>query len=375
MERRYEELDSIRGLAAVTVFFLHSVILTNFLAPKYGEILSHSPLKILISGHQAVIMFFVLSGFVLSLPYLNNKNLPYSSFLIRRFCRIYIPYLFAVLFGALMRLAFSNGGIKELWSGQISWSVVLNHIFLIGMFSQNYFNPVIWSLVHEMRISIIFPIIIFIVMKNGWQLNGLIALFISCIGITLHLIYQNVDPMTNYFDTLHYMLMFFSGALLAKYRYKLINKYQNLSTLKKLMILAIGLFFYIYSVSVSSHIFNDRLLWLPTSDWGTTIGALFIIIYSLSEKKASKLLLKKPILFIGKISYSIYLYHLVIILFLLSVFQEKMNNFFIWLLSIALTLVISYFAYESIEKTSVKLGRNLSKRLPISKSKINEKSA
>jgi peptidoglycan/LPS O-acetylase OafA/YrhL len=62
MATRFDELDSLRGLAACTVVLTHfwdgmdaNIYLATF----------HSPLRILVAGHNAVTLFFVLSGFVL----------------------------------------------------------------------------------------------------------------------------------------------------------------------------------------------------------------------------------------------------------------------------------------------------------------------
>jgi peptidoglycan/LPS O-acetylase OafA/YrhL len=91
---RYEELDSIRGLAALIVLIFH--VLNVFM---YWDIIppliSKSPMRVLWSGHQAVILFFVLSGFVLFLPFLKRKQ-PYLPYIIKRIGRIWIPFFVAL---------------------------------------------------------------------------------------------------------------------------------------------------------------------------------------------------------------------------------------------------------------------------------------
>ena len=73
-EQRIAALDGLRGLAAATVAIGHGldVFPTVWLASNHGPAagalgwLTYSPLHLLWAGHEAVILFFVLSGFVLA---------------------------------------------------------------------------------------------------------------------------------------------------------------------------------------------------------------------------------------------------------------------------------------------------------------------
>ncbi len=70
------------------------------------HLLIRTPLRLLIAGHQAVILFFLLSGFVLTLPYKKKTGLGYGPFLVKRVCRIYLPYLGALALAILCDLSF-----------------------------------------------------------------------------------------------------------------------------------------------------------------------------------------------------------------------------------------------------------------------------
>lgn len=67
MNSRFDQIDSIRGLAALSVVISHlSLVIPNvYIVQK----LKNTPLHIFWAGHEAVILFFILSGFVLALPY------------------------------------------------------------------------------------------------------------------------------------------------------------------------------------------------------------------------------------------------------------------------------------------------------------------
>ncbi len=78
--RRFYELDSLRGVAALTVVFHH---FSRICPERITHVLIRTPLRLLIAGHQAVILFFLLSGFVLTLPYKKRNSLSYGPFLLK----------------------------------------------------------------------------------------------------------------------------------------------------------------------------------------------------------------------------------------------------------------------------------------------------
>src|SRR5260370_27650821 len=88
--RRFYGLDSLRGVAALTFVFHH---FSRICSPSVVHFIDRTPLRLLAAGHQAVSLFFLLSGFVLTLPYKKNGRLNYGPFLLKRICRIYLPYL------------------------------------------------------------------------------------------------------------------------------------------------------------------------------------------------------------------------------------------------------------------------------------------
>src|SRR5438105_12280270 len=94
--QRFRELDSLRGLAALIVVFHHFFWMWFYHQTERTDpaFLLFYPL---IAGHESVILFFLLSGFVLSVPYLRGRSQPYGTFLLRRVLRIYCPYFFALV--------------------------------------------------------------------------------------------------------------------------------------------------------------------------------------------------------------------------------------------------------------------------------------
>ena len=105
--QRLEYFDSIRGLAALAVLLSHSLI---FAWPTTVWAFIHAPfVSLAFNGKQAVVMFFVLSGYVLARPYVEVKNqaarkifLP--AFYLRRFIRIWLPWFGIFCLSALAQV-------------------------------------------------------------------------------------------------------------------------------------------------------------------------------------------------------------------------------------------------------------------------------
>lgn len=251
MNERIKQLDSLRGLAAITVVLCH---FTNVFPLFYEEgssifrELKSTPLSIFVAGHEAVIFFFILSGFVLSLPFYSCKNTGYFEFLTKRIFRVYIPYICAVFTGIFLSIFLYNKPIEEfsswfnsVWSMPLTIGLIVDHILLIGSFKNGSINPVLWSLVHEMRISIIFPFLVMLIKKYDYKLVLFIGWVLSCVG---GILYKYVEYQTDYLITFHYMFFFIIGALIAKHRLFLIRGYQNIYSIGKLSLVILAAFLY-----------------------------------------------------------------------------------------------------------------------------------
>lgn len=372
MTGRYKELDSLRGIAAIIVLLGHFLALFPILGKKVMYSTFGTYFSILWQGHSAVIIFFVLSGFVLSLPFYKGTEFNYLKYLIKRVCRIYIPYIMILFIAIGIKLVIHSkiGTIPGLvqwgsWNIEVSFNRVIDHILFLREFNSDAFIMVIWSLVHEMRISIVFPLIIFLLLRVNWKVSIGIAMFLSVIG---YLLMKNIPSefnmpvSTNYFITLHYSSMFIIGALLAKNREYLVSKIINSKV--KYILLPLGLLFFSYPripfMLLSKLIGEiDYDLYLIIIDWYICFGAVLIILSALSSKLFSKLLLIKPVQFIGEISYSLYLVHPIVLLTTVHIFYGKISVPLILLISFLFTMVVSVLCYKFIEIPSIKIGRKL----------------
>ena len=368
MNNRIEQLDSIRGLASVTVVIGHIYYVFAF---YWFSLISNtfSPLKVLINGHSAVILFFVLSGFVLSFSLLKGKVIPYRQFLIKRIFRIYFPYLIAIFTSIVLSFLISKGGITELsdwfnrsWNEPITVKLILEHLFLISNIHSDVFNNAIWSLVHEMRISIIFPLIYLIVIRCNWKMSITICCLLSfATGLNDYFLFQVSNGYyTTYFDTLHYASMFIIGILLVKHLNHLLELYRKFSSVTKWVLFILAFGFYNYS-GIGSVVVSK--LGLPmgriVSDYIIVLGAVLFILISMGSAKIAKILMLKPIRFLGKISYSLYLYHLIALYSLIYLLYNITSIWVIYGLTIIISILLATASYYYVEKPFIILGRKL----------------
>ncbi|WP_256942007.1 acyltransferase family protein [Bacillus thuringiensis] len=183
------------------------------------------------SGNESATFFYVLSGFVLfcSIKY---GQTTYYSYIIKRICRIYIPYIVAITVAILSQLLLSKYGIATLsdwfnrsWSVGYSNELSLQYISLIGNYNADSYNNVIWSLVHEMRISIIFPFVIVIFSRDKFEYSLLFICSLSITSVLLLYFFRQTLTLISLLLTIHYCVLFLFGSLTAKYKNNLIKSF------------------------------------------------------------------------------------------------------------------------------------------------------
>lgn len=370
MNKRIEQLDSIRGLAALAVLFSH--------IPYFAFSLPYLTYRALVwiglnDGHSSVMLFFILSGFVLSIPFLKKDKVNYLPYVIKRFFRIYIPYLFAITFAIVLSQVFLNKEVSSigdwnlLWNNSISFRLIIDHLLFLGNYHTNAFDGVIWSLIHELRISLIFPFVVLLIKRFNWKVIIFICVILSSIS-ELNSIYSFQESNgynTDYFKTMQYSAFFLFGSLIAKYKNNLVQIYRKKHFLVKCALLFISLFLFKFSNFILLFLYEITGLELLSihfnalAEYGVSFGCIGIIISAIGSVRLEKALLFKPFLFLGKISYSLYLLHLPILLSCIHLLNRVIPLWSISILAIFLSVCFSTVAWVLIEKPSQKVGRDL----------------
>lgn len=387
---RIEYLDSLRGLASVSVVIHHILLATPlfFLAHEHKAVnnwlvnlLAYSPLHMLWAGHEAVMLFFLLSGFVLALPFLNRRMTSFPKYLVRRFCRIYIPYIVSIgLSIALFLLIDSplrssmSANFNNQWGHDVSIFSLISYVFLLGFDTFNI-NGVTWSLVHEMRISIFFPFLMLFVIRYDWKKTILFGVGVSLllwIGSYATASIVNVNSikilLTSFGDTFYYTSFFVLGATMAKYRESILSRMSSLSSKAKKMMFI--LFIILYNVewifpNLGTLKFNDSFIIskLSTTVIDFTIASSVLILFAVTftSPALQTFLNQKPLVGLGRISYSLYLLHIPILLATTHLLYPYLSVPVILTLVLVFSVLLSIVFYQLVEKPSMVLGKFLTR--------------
>ncbi|EJS09674.1 MULTISPECIES: acyltransferase family protein [Bacillus] len=376
---RHEELDSIRGISSLVVMIGHYLmIFSAFQNYSYEDnkpfvvyLLKETPARLIFSsGNESVIIFFVLSGFVLY-ESIQKTNSSYGSYLLKRICRIYIPYIVAIVIAIICQTTISKYGISYLsewfnrsWTIESSLSLIAQHVLLVGKYNTDTYNSVIWSLVHEMRISIIFPLVLMVCLRKTVR-GSLLSLFsFSICSVVILFLFRSSLTLTSYVLTLHYTVLFLLGALVAKYKNNLIAFYSNCTKNTKITWFLFAILLYMYEGLIGEiKVLNNFIF----RDYVVAISACLFVILSLSVSTFSTLLRNKYLLYLGKISYSLYLYHLISLFSLIYMLNEILPLTIILIMSLILSFILATISYLFVEKFSFRLGKYITKQEDIEK--------
>ncbi len=150
------ELEGLRGVAIALVVVFHTDGFLHFLQPPAPDPPS-LPLALMRAGHTGVSLFFVLSGFLLSLPWwLSERRVEMRHYFARRALRILPAYYAAVAAAALVH-ATSPADLTR----ALPYLVFLNGAGLAAPLSP--FSEVWWSLATEVEFYLVLPVIMALV--------------------------------------------------------------------------------------------------------------------------------------------------------------------------------------------------------------------
>jgi peptidoglycan/LPS O-acetylase OafA/YrhL len=369
-----QELDSIRGLAALSVVLLHFTgiwekQLLRGASPQWRHRVDFLAMP-LTAGNQAVILFFVLSGFVLSIPAIESRAQTYPVFITRRIFRIYMPYLAALLLAILGNNMFYGHGdpcqcLDGAWSAPVTWRPVVHHLLFLGRYDTDVFDLPIWTLVYEMRISLVFPFLCAIALRlKPFQSLALAASISGAATVASALLHSDAaDALL--FTTAHYASLFVVGICLARQRQCIGEAFVLLSRRQKnaLAVLSAVLYFYggIFWLLLIRRFADSG--WDYVANWFTAAGAAGFLAFGLNSARCKRILRSAPIRILGKMSYSVYLLHYIVVLTLVHWLYGKLPLLPILVICFPVTLVASWVFHRGIERPFTQLGRRLSRRL------------
>ena len=173
--RHLLSLEAMRGLASLWVMVGHGLSWQPF-APRQWEGIPpwwKQWLFVWSPGHLGVVLFFLLSGYVIGKAYPSDRALLPGVYVLKRFIRIWPIFAVSILLGCLVVPVSS-------------WSLVVEALMLVRDFLPQ--NPVIWSVCYEFWFYLTLPLFFLVAApRRRWLALGvaLLGLFASLVGYTI----------------------------------------------------------------------------------------------------------------------------------------------------------------------------------------------
>ncbi|MEG0926995.1 acyltransferase family protein [Chryseobacterium sp.] len=326
MKNEIKSLTGLRGIVALWVTFFH---FSDFKIDLIQTVVK--------KGYVAVDIFFVLSAFLLAISYAGKfKSLNFSviqKFYKKRVNRIYPIYFLSVIFIAVFLIDTSKT------------KFLINAALLQCFFNPNYsLGTVYWSLSTEWICYIIFPFLLFFIVRYKIRSEILIVL-----GLVLRLIFPYL-PDNLYLGSEMRMQMIKSPAYL-DVTFGLNSLVRTISS----YFLGIGIAF-LPGITLRKNLVIYIALILSVLLLYTEKGLFFIPLLSAIMIKqlydgensiVKRFLGSNAVYFLGNISYSLYIIHYIVLIQKFVLVSSQLLNSFIL---IALSIVLSYFSYILIER-------------------------
>lgn len=351
----HPELDGLRFFAFLLVF-IHNAL----------PILSNSPLRILSEhGWIGVDLFFCLSAFLLTkllgIEYQNNKKVNVRHFYIRRILRIWPLYFFYICM-CLIYLYFADtpkGNVVLNLLGLSTFTYNFVYFLLIPSPILVYIH--LWSISFEEQFYTIIPWVITKMMAISAKARWKVLLYSYLTGtiIRAFFVYKGYFHPAIYFLPFTHFDSILGGIAIGSGLLESISRKGN------------G-----YILLTSGVILNLAIFTLPSNEtlgWHLLLiyplvgsGMSFILLFAISNKKIlfQKFILNRIFVYLGKISYGLYTYHIICFILATSIcvwifhiqpnqLKEYYSSFLI--ISFCLDVMVSSLSYLLIEKHFLKL--------------------
>ena len=352
-------IDSLRALAVLAVIIYHVDV--NYLP----------------GGFLGVDLFFVLSGYLISSliikEYRKTGSLNLYNFYIRRARRLLPAVYFMITVGLVVMVLFNEVLLRKSHLDAIfgyiyssNWWYIFHKLDYFDSFGAQSPFKHLWSLAIEEQFYMIFPLLFLSVNRKKKSKDGTyklnknflyVVLGLILVSLIAHILLFDINNISRiYFGTdtrAFSLLVGVVGAILYP-----MERLHDKVTLQQNMI---------YSVVSLASIATLITVMIYTSEYNTwlyrggfllvaILGLIVIISSGKQHTLMSRLLSFKPVVFIGKISYSLYLWHFPVLVLTTPVSEIGNPNIFFVILRIVLTFSIAIVSYVFVETPIRKLG-------------------
>lgn len=304
-------LDGIRGFAALVVVAAHLSHATGVFAGHFSRA----------GGQLGVMLFFALSGFLLAHIYLQKPMTlaALRNYAAARIARV-LPLFYLVVFASFL---VSRTGFRLY---DITSDNLADHLFLVSGVS------VLWTIPVEIRFYCLFPLL-----WLAWRWSSaLLAAGVTAVLIAYYLIEPGTMPIMKLG---HYFLLGLLVRLLSPVGLRAIPQIMNGLFLLSLTIFALLLFHPL-------PVLNDpRIWWNPVA----AVAVFGLLLGAIGSQVASWIFANGTMRFLGKISYGIYLLHMIVIINLQGIVEPTLSPVIFALLVSIITLVLAISIFHVFE--------------------------
>ena len=309
-------LDGLRGVAALLVVEAHIGFIFPITAPHLVTL-----------GDEAVGLFFALSGFLMAHLYgsrpVTRENV--LDFLVSRFARIYPVYLAAVVFVAMLSIMQNLDFVQPI----VGVTDFVRHVFLLGS------SGVFWSIPPEIQFYLLFPVL-WLCLARPHRYSGVI------VGLTVVVIVDGLIELPGPGIMLVSKLPYFLFGAIAGMMHSHWNKW-NPSALTGILTLFLLAVFFTYR-HVSSG-FSPEFWSLQSA----VAAAVIVGLVARQPPIAAHVLAAAPVRFLGKISFSLYLFHVPIMFLTRLTFDALMPEPALIVVTLFVAAIGAWFIHETIE--------------------------
>lgn len=370
---KHLKLDALTSLR----FFAAAMIVIGHTHPLFGS----AGIATNFSLAQGVSFFFVLSGFILKYNYSQLSNwLQVKRFFVARFARIYPSHIAAIVLLFLLTGGWNLGGLDKL---QSSFVALLN-LFLVQSLVPVKdvfltFNGVAWSISTEFCFYLLFPFLISsFIPGRFFKLLLLIAVALSffCFAVLWHVSSDEDYAQFSllgllYVNPLVRIVEFYIGVLSCDLFFNLRNKFESakISTVQASFIEAFTLLLTVLSVWLTQRLvvylhidgeLGEVLNYYLTKSGSAVVFALLIVTFSLNGGIFSKIISTRVFVFLGEISFALYLVHMSALIFFERVINKHsdiplfIQVLLFWSLSLSLAWILHKVVENPLRKVILK---------------------
>ncbi|WP_071886719.1 acyltransferase family protein [[Enterobacter] lignolyticus] len=346
MKNRNEIIDIGRAMAVMLVTAFHIFVWSK--STGYDLPLGFNTMGIAGNGWVGVGMFFVLSGYCMAgsakriFPDGHANINSYLIYMFNRYLRISGPYYVSIIFWVV---AINIFGVAVKPTGAID---VLSHLFYIHNLNENTFfsiSGVYWSLAVEMQFYILLPFLIIFFKSNARRLALLLILFFLSILLNC---YSENKLLT--WGIPSYLYLFVLGWLCATYQERISR------IVSKDSVFYLTILIFVFSLLYKGGSFNNQV-----KTYEIIVSTVFSLLLVSSISKFSTLkdnFIVKSAAFIGRASFTIYLYN-----YVFWVFDRDGVSNVSKLLIFCFVILFGCLMYFIIEKNTEKFRKTIMRKV------------